>query len=89
MDKLFERKSSISYSINYDFNIFKKDRLIRINNAYEGYNNRLREKIKFLHPSLGYLIEVLINEEDEFRKFTLSVLLLKKKFSEEIILLSY
>ena len=57
--------------------------MIRTNNACEGYNNRLREKIKFIHPSPAYLINVLINEEDEFRKFTLSVILKKKGYSKK------
>ena len=37
-------KAPYHNSINYDFNLFKQDRLIRTNNACEGYNNRLRKK---------------------------------------------
>ena len=78
MDKLFERKTPYHNFIHYYFNLPKQNRLVHTGNACWGYNYMLREKIKFTHSSPAYLINVLNNEEDEFRKFILAGILKKK-----------
>lgn len=55
---------------------------IRTNNGIEGYNNRLRVKIKFLHASVGYVVSKLIDEELYYRTETSNIILRKKGFKK-------
>jgi len=47
---------------------------LRSNNCIEGYNNRLRLQVKYSHPSIGYLIGILINEENHFKSILLKII---------------
>jgi len=68
-------------AINYDITTIANSpsaKLIRTNNACEGYNNRLREKIQFVHPTASYVVKALIEEEESYRLRTLEIIEKKK-----------
>ena len=69
-------KDLVDYDLRSDENIA----LMRTNNASEGYNNRLRTLVKFIHPSVGYVITVLINEESAYKDLTLKITTRKQGF---------
>lgn len=47
---------------------------VRTNNSIEGYNNRLRNKMRFQNPSPGYAISVLLREEDSYKRVSMNIM---------------